>query len=154
MSFAIRKNLPACFLTSDQFLDIDKATRKDKLILQLYHQKGKDLLGLAIYPSLKQNGGVDEKKIKYPEPFVEVLDIENLDIFLGDQQVSDDLKKLLKALKDNPQLLYVIFRPRIDKDRHLFYEFWGSETLSPETALVSLTTEIFESNPSPPRPVN
>lgn len=164
---SINKNLPACFLTAKGFLDsIGKAKHKDKLVLQLYHQKGSDLLSLALYPAKKKNEEFDSVNVQHPIPFVQVYNIIDKDIFLGDQQtLPDDLAELVKNLNDNPaRLHYVIFKPGINsKNNHLSYDIWGSEdqsvdrtskTLDAKDLTKTLVTRVYTSNPSPPATVN
>jgi hypothetical protein len=147
----INTNLPALYLEKNDLLDVEKATYKDKLVLQLYHQKDSTLFLLAVHPASRKNLLFDEAKIKYPKPFANGLDFSGQNIFLGDQQTKKgELEKLLSEVKKYALIRYVVFVPKVDGDQHLYYEITGVEKLATGFGGNGFRTATYSSSPTPP----
>lgn len=147
----VNTNLPALYLERNDFLDIDSAKYKDKLVLQLYHPKDSALFLLAIHPASRKNIVFDETKIKYPRPFANGLDFSDKTIFLGDQQTKKgELEELVQEIKRYPLIRYILFEPQIDKDNHLYYTITGVEKLPRTLQEKGFSTAVYHSSPTPP----
>lgn len=158
--------LPALYLDSNEFTDLDKAAvgGPKKLVVQLFREKASVALSLAVYPGSLNGKLYDAKKVKYAKPLADSLDLDTCGaVFLGDQQTEsrgmggnrkNDFKQLLEEVRTPAnKVKYVLFVPQVDKaTRHLFYKYYGVDNLPGKTAGLTtvIRTRTFSTNPSPP----
>ena len=128
----------------------------EKLIAQ-FHYGGDGKLAIGLFPSKKKNQAIGKEYIldfdsakKYGVVFqgndkrkLEPLDISKLNIFLGDQEISEGDFEALKKQIDKKGPIYFI--PKMVPGNHVTYDMATETTTEGEL-------EVFGSaNPSPPK---
>lgn len=149
--FDMKDSLQAYYLDSASFLALESSPgQRYKLVFQLFHAKGNPYLTLAVYPSGRHHNNSDLSKIKYAQPFKNVLSLMDKDLVLADQDMTprnySDLYDEVKA----DSVKYVIFEPVIKDGRLLQYEVTGKDTLAVGQLFNQKVTSTYKSNPCPP----
>lgn len=159
-------NIASLFLEADTFVKLDDKNGFNKLVFQMYHAKDSNSLRAVVFPAKNNNIEFDESAMKILQWRKDSINIEGMDIFLGDQQTKkrqggDEFKDFVKEIEDNnadpakPKITFVIFDPMMDpaNPRRFIYKMYGVTNTSPKDAgimALTIATKTYETNPSPP----